>query len=130
MITCTTQHMIISFQIWTLVAEEGFQYVKLTFLRFELEDHSFCAYDYVEISYDGYSQKICGTRTFEEFTSTSNTMTVKIKTDNIVTKSGFRARWISTNTSPFQISNQLENDESGSGKCDVGHRFLKMLLVI
>ena len=75
--------MIISFQTWTLVAEEGFQYVKLTFLKFILEDQSSCAYDYVEISYDSYSQKICGTRTGEEFTSTSNTMTVKMKTDNI-----------------------------------------------
>ena len=113
--------MIISFQTWTLVAEEGFQYVKLTFLEFKLEDHSSCAYDYVEISYDGYSQKICGSRTFEEFTSTSNTMTVKMKTDYIETRKGFRARWSSTNTSPFQTTNQLENDESGSGKYDGGH---------
>ena len=121
--------MIIFFQTWVLEAEEGFQYVKLTFLRFELEDHSSCAYDYVEISYDGYSQKICGTRTFEEFTSTSNTMTVKIKTDHIVTKSGFRARWISTNTGPAPTTIQYENDVSGAGKCDVGQRFLGELLV-
>ena len=107
--------MIIFFQTWTLVAEEGFLYVKLTFLKFILEDQSSCSYDYVEISYDSYSQKICGTRTGEEFTSTSNTMTVKMKTDNIERRKGFKARWTSTNTGAAQTTTIPVNEESGSG---------------
>ena len=113
--------MIISFQTWTLVAEEGFQFVKLTFLEFKLEDHSSCSYDYVEICqnyyYEEICQKICGTRSSGEiYTSITNTMTVKMKTDNIITKKGFKARWTSTNIGATQTTIQYENYQTGTGE--------------
>ena len=51
-------------------------------------------------------------------------MTVKMKTDNIVTKKGFKAIWTSTNIGAAPTTIQYENYETGTGKCAVGHRFL------
>ena len=105
---------------------EGYS-VQLTFLKFNLEPHSSCEYDYVEISYGDYSQKLCGDRSVTDlvYTSTSNTMTLKMKTDQSETRKGFKACWVAvevsattTSTTPLPFTNDTTS-LTGTGKNEV-----------
>ena len=94
---------------------------ELTFKSFDIEAHSSCDYDWVEVSYGSYSQKFCGPNSNGEyyngngdnlgssipgpFTSTGLTMTVKMHTDGSVNWTGFRAVWGASNWAPgFPVS--------------------------
>ena len=75
--------------------EPGTQ-LKLTFDSFFLEDFDYyddCGYDYVEVSYDGYSEKLCGDSIPPSITSTGNSMTVKFVSDIDYDYDGFSAVW-------------------------------------
>ena len=74
--------------------EPGTQ-LKLTFDSFSLEADYYddCSYDYVEVSYDGYSEKFCGDSIPPSITSTGNSMTVKFVSDIDYDYDGFSAVW-------------------------------------
>ena len=70
--------------------------LKLTFDSFSLEDpdsYDDCSYDYVEVSFDGNSEKFCGHSTPPTITSSSNSMTVKFVSDIDYDYDGFSAVW-------------------------------------
>ena len=85
----------IPFQLWSLSVEPGTQ-LKLTFDSFSLEGPDYyddCSYDYVEVSYDGYSEKFCGDSIPPSITSSGNSMTVKFFSDDYYYYDGFNAVW-------------------------------------
>ena len=65
----------------------------LTFEAFHLESSSSCENDYVEVSYDSFSQRYCGTSIPGPFTSTGTSMVVKFHTNYWDTGTGFSAVW-------------------------------------
>ncbi|XP_053384013.1 cubilin-like isoform X1 [Mercenaria mercenaria] len=76
--------------------------IQLKFQMFDLEEHSTCNYDYLDI-YDGRSLaspligRYCGDAIpSEQIRSTSNTMTINFITDSSVTRAGFRAAYNTT----------------------------------
>jgi len=79
-------------QVWNLSVSQG-KKVQLTFESFELEAQANCGYDYLEISYDSFKQKICGSVKPGPLKSTGNTMTVKFYSDYSETMKGFSAVW-------------------------------------
>ena len=82
------------FQTWQLRPRNGGQ-IKLTFTHFQIESHSSCAWDYVEIAYGpSFVQKYCGDSSIPGPFITSTTITVRFRTDGSDTRSGFRASWI------------------------------------
>ena len=74
--------------------EPGTQ-LKLTFESFSLEVDYYddCSYDYVEVSFDGYSEKFCGDSIPPSITSSGNSMTVKFVSDIDYDYDGFNAVW-------------------------------------
>ena len=82
-------------QEWTLSATQAGYVVQLTFETFGLEDSANCEYDFVEVSYDSYSEKFCGDSLPGPFVSTGTTMTVRLQTDFSETGQGFKAEWTS-----------------------------------
>ena len=83
----------IPFQLWSLSVEPGTQ-LKLTFESFSLEADDDCSYDYVEVSFDGYSEKFCGDSIPPSITSSGNSMTVKFISDiDYYDYDGFSAVW-------------------------------------
>ena len=84
----------IPFQLWSLSVEPGTQ-LKLTFESFSLEVDYYddCSYDYVEVSFDGYSEKFCGDSIPPSITSSGNSMTVKFFSDDYYYDDGFSADW-------------------------------------
>ena len=89
--------------MWQFEAPAAGLQIVLTFETFELEDSVTCQFDYVEISYDSYIQKYCGTSIPEPHTSTRNRMKVKFHTDHSEVFSGFNATWsvVKDNTTVF-----------------------------
>ncbi|PAA79380.1 hypothetical protein BOX15_Mlig017005g4, partial [Macrostomum lignano] len=81
--------------IWKIEVPNGYS-VALKFFSFELETHTQCVYDFVEVlegwSQDGVSLgKFCGETVPKPVKSTGNRMTVRFKSDNSVNKIGFAA---------------------------------------
>nr|AID23683.1 tolloid [Hofstenia miamia] len=79
--------------VWKIYAQPGYK-VGLKFRNFELEKHSSCIYDYVEISEDEYSQpstKVCGIDTPDPVSSSGSVLYVKFVSDKSVSKPGFSA---------------------------------------
>ncbi|KAG2458577.1 CUBN protein, partial [Polypterus senegalus] len=70
--------------------------VSLNFTHLDLESHTSCSFDYVEVR-DGSSEtdpligKYCGTSAPAPITSSSNKLWIKFKSDASVTRGGFRA---------------------------------------
>ena len=85
-------------QEWTLSATQAGYVVQLTFETFGLEDSANCEYDFVEVSYDSYSEKFCGVSIPGPIVSTGTTMTVRLQTDFSETGQGFKAEWTSIRT--------------------------------
>ncbi|XP_053384014.1 deleted in malignant brain tumors 1 protein-like isoform X2 [Mercenaria mercenaria] len=84
--------------------------IQLKFQMFDLEEHSTCNYDYLDI-YDGRSLaspligRYCGDAIpSEQIRSTSNTMTINFITDSSVTRAGFRAAYNTTYDKPNKPS--------------------------
>ena len=83
-------------------------FIQLVFESFDIEAHSSCGYDWVEISYETYSERFCGSSIPEPVTSTGKNMTVRFHTDGSVVASGFSAVWtevLSQGGVPTQPSN-------------------------
>ncbi|XP_064190205.1 cubilin [Anguilla rostrata] len=72
--------------------------VSLNFTHMELESHSGCAFDYVEVR-DGMAEtsaligKYCGSTLPAPVTSSSNALWVRFKSDGSVSRAGFRAKY-------------------------------------
>ena len=84
---------------WTLEAPKG-HIILLTFESFGIESCSNCVCDWVEVSYGSYIEKFCGSYSDREnfpgpFTSSGPTMTVRMRSDGSLSRSGFRAVWTS-----------------------------------
>ena len=83
--------------------------LQLSFSSFDVEYHSRCGYDWVEVSYGSYSEKFCGRSNPGPVTSTGPTMTVRMHTDYSVTRTGFRAEW----TASKSIVDNNNSDNNG-----------------
>ncbi|KAJ8337763.1 hypothetical protein SKAU_G00367290 [Synaphobranchus kaupii] len=72
--------------------------VSLNFTNMQLESHSGCAFDYVEVR-DGMTEtsaligKYCGYTVPAPITSSSNTLWIRFKSDGSVSQAGFRAEY-------------------------------------
>ncbi|XP_056323116.1 bone morphogenetic protein 1b isoform X1 [Danio aesculapii] len=85
--------------VWQLIAPVQYR-ITLLFDAFEMEGNDVCKYDYVEVhsglSADGKLHgKFCGTEKPEAITSQLNSMSVEFKSDNTVSKKGFKAQFFS-----------------------------------
>ena len=79
----------------TIRFDEG-QRVAIDFVDFNIESHSSCLYDYLEVR-DGdninsnlIGSKLCGTNIPGRIESTGNAMTLKFHTDGSVVRPGFK----------------------------------------
>jgi len=79
-------------ETWNLEVEAGHR-IKLTFEAFNLESHSLCAYDYVQISFGSEEQKYCGSDVPSPIISSGNTMDITFHSDRSVRRTGFKASW-------------------------------------
>ncbi|MBN3300558.1 bone morphogenetic protein 1a [Amia ocellicauda] len=85
--------------IWQLVAPTQYR-ITLQFDVFETEGNDVCKYDYVEVR-SGLSAdsklhgKFCGSEKPEVITSQYNNMRIEFKSDNTVSKKGFKAHFFS-----------------------------------
>ncbi|MBN3324354.1 TLL2 protein, partial [Atractosteus spatula] len=90
--------------VWQVVAPSQYR-ISLQFEVFELEGNDVCKYDYVEVR-SGLSSdsrlhgKFCGLEKPEVITSQYNNMRVEFKSDNTVSKKGFKAHFFSGGGSP------------------------------
>ncbi|MGH0116933.1 UNVERIFIED_CONTAM: hypothetical protein FKN15_026627 [Acipenser sinensis] len=85
--------------VWQVVAPAQYR-ISLQFEIFELEGNDVCKYDFVEVR-SGLSPdsrlhgKFCGSEKPEVITSQFNNMRVEFKSDNTVSKKGFKAHFFS-----------------------------------
>uniref|UniRef100_A0A3Q3LQZ7 Metalloendopeptidase n=1 Tax=Mastacembelus armatus TaxID=205130 RepID=A0A3Q3LQZ7_9TELE len=85
--------------VWQLVAPIQYR-ITLVFDVFETEGNDVCKYDYVEVR-SGFSSdsklhgKFCGAEKPEVITSQHNNMRIEFKSDNTVSKRGFKAHFFS-----------------------------------
>ncbi|XP_006629277.1 dorsal-ventral patterning tolloid-like protein 1 isoform X2 [Lepisosteus oculatus] len=85
--------------VWQVVAPTQYR-ISMQFEYFELEGNEVCKYDYVEVR-SGLSSdsklhgKFCGTEVPEVITSQYNNMRIEFKSDNTVSKKGFKAHFFS-----------------------------------
>uniref|UniRef100_A0A8C9T046 Metalloendopeptidase n=1 Tax=Scleropages formosus TaxID=113540 RepID=A0A8C9T046_SCLFO len=85
--------------VWQLVAPPQYR-ITLQFDIFETEGNDVCKYDYVEVR-SGLSAdsklhgKYCGSERPESITSQYNNMRIEFKSDNTVSKKGFKAQFFS-----------------------------------
>ena len=91
--------------MWTLEAENGGN-ILLTFLSFDIEAHSGCNYDWVEVTYGDFSERFCGNDLPGPFTSCGSSITIKFQSDDSVSRTGFRAEWEELSTSTPCSSNR------------------------
>lgn len=82
---------------WLILAQSG-KTIKLQFQEFELEKHSNCRYDYLELrDGDGPQNfllgKFCGDVTLSRIISSGNAMYVKFYSDGLITKRRFSLKW-------------------------------------
>ncbi|XP_048419728.1 tolloid-like protein 2 isoform X2 [Stegostoma tigrinum] len=85
--------------VWQLVAPAQYR-ISLQFEVFELEGNDVCKYDYVEI-HSGLSSesklhgRFCGSEKPDIITSQFNNMRIEFKSDNTVSKKGFKGQFFS-----------------------------------
>ncbi|XP_041032015.1 tolloid-like protein 2 [Carcharodon carcharias] len=83
--------------VWQLVAPAQYR-ISLQFEAFELEGNDVCKYDYVEV-HSGLSSetklhgRFCGSEKPEVITSQFNNMRIEFKSDNTVSKKGFKGHF-------------------------------------
>ncbi|XP_068113667.1 tolloid-like protein 2 isoform X1 [Hyperolius riggenbachi] len=85
--------------VWQVVAPAQYK-ISLQFEVFDLEGNEFCKYDYVEIRSGLSSEsklhgRYCGTETPEVITSQGNSIRLEFKSDNTVSKKGFKVNFFS-----------------------------------
>uniref|UniRef100_A0A672L251 Metalloendopeptidase n=1 Tax=Sinocyclocheilus grahami TaxID=75366 RepID=A0A672L251_SINGR len=103
--------------VWQLIAPVQYR-ITLLFDVFEIEGNDVCKYDYVEVhsslSTDAKLHgKFCGTEKPEAITSQLNSMRVEFKSDNTVSKRGFKAQF---------FSGEHENDLLSFSTCQAADR--------
>ncbi|KAM9701780.1 scavenger receptor cysteine-rich domain-containing protein DMBT1 isoform 10-T10 [Dama dama] len=103
--------------VWEIQVNPGYL-INLGFDSLQLETHSSCSYDYVEIlngplSSNASARRICR-YTREIFTSHSNRLTVRFRSDGSVQNTGFSA-WY--NSFPRNVSLRLVNWNSSHPTC-------------
>ncbi|XP_043781292.1 deleted in malignant brain tumors 1 protein isoform X8 [Cervus elaphus] len=103
--------------VWEIQVNPGYL-INLGFDSLQLETHSSCSYDYVEIlngplSSNASARRICR-YTREIFTSPSNRLTVRFRSDSSVQNTGFSA-WY--NSFPRNVSLRLVNWNSSHPTC-------------
>ncbi|XP_038149701.1 bone morphogenetic protein 1-like isoform X2 [Cyprinodon tularosa] len=97
--------------VWQLVAPVQYR-ITLVFDGFETEGNDVCKYDYVEV-HSGLSSdskiygKFCGTEKPDVITSLQNKMRIEFKSDNTVSKRGFKAHFFS----------DIDECSTGNGGC-------------
>uniref|UniRef100_A0A8C2FCN4 Metalloendopeptidase n=1 Tax=Cyprinus carpio TaxID=7962 RepID=A0A8C2FCN4_CYPCA len=85
--------------VWQVVAPTQYR-ISMQFETFELEGNEVCKYDHVEVR-SGLSSdsklhgKYCGAEVPEVITSQYNNMRIEFKSDNTVSKKGFKANFFS-----------------------------------
>uniref|UniRef100_A0A8C5J866 Metalloendopeptidase n=1 Tax=Junco hyemalis TaxID=40217 RepID=A0A8C5J866_JUNHY len=85
--------------VWQVVAPTQYR-ISMKFEFFELEGNEVCKYDYVEVR-SGLSSdsklhgKFCGSEVPEVITSQYNNMRIEFRSDNTVSKKGFKAHFFS-----------------------------------
>ena len=83
--------------IWVIKADNK-HYVKLSFKSLDIEKHSACEYDNIEVR-DGADVtskllgRFCGSRTPKDITSTGKSLWIQFKSDKSVEKPGILATW-------------------------------------
>uniref|UniRef100_A0A8C6JX02 Metalloendopeptidase n=1 Tax=Melopsittacus undulatus TaxID=13146 RepID=A0A8C6JX02_MELUD len=85
--------------VWQVVAPTQYR-ISLQFEVFELEGNDVCKYDYVEVrsglaSDSKLHGKFCGSEKPEVITSYGNNMRLEFKSDNTVSKKGFKVHYFS-----------------------------------
>ncbi|KAM9307087.1 LOW QUALITY PROTEIN: bone morphogenetic protein 1-like [Pholidichthys leucotaenia] len=85
--------------VWQLVAPAQYR-ITLVFDMFETEGNDVCKYDYVEVrsglsSDSKLHRKFCGAEKPDAITSQQNNMRIEFKSDNTVSKRGFKAHFFS-----------------------------------
>ncbi|KAM8873002.1 bone morphogenetic protein 1-like isoform 2-T2 [Synchiropus picturatus] len=85
--------------VWQVMAPKQYR-ITLVFEVFETEGNDVCKYDYVEVrsglnSDSKLHGKFCGAEKPEVITSHHNNMTIEFKSDNTVSKKGFKAHFFS-----------------------------------
>ncbi|XP_075767006.1 bone morphogenetic protein 1 isoform X3 [Pelodiscus sinensis] len=91
--------------VWHLVAPSQYR-ISLQFEFFETEGNDVCKYDFVEVR-SGLSAdsklhgKFCGAEKPEVITSQYNNMRIEFKSDNTVSKKGFKAHFFSETKQPL-----------------------------
>ena len=85
----------------------------LTFESFDLESHSDCDYDFVQISAGSVEMKLCGSDKPSPVMSSGNTMDVTFHTDHSVKRNGFKATWAAVENSgrlfPLLVNQIIHN---------------------
>ncbi|XP_067828865.1 tolloid-like protein 2 isoform X4 [Heptranchias perlo] len=85
--------------VWQVVAPSQYR-ISLQFEAFELEGNDVCKYDYVEV-HSGLSSasklhgRFCGSEKPDIITSQFNNMRIEFKSDNTVSKKGFKGQFFS-----------------------------------
>uniref|UniRef100_A0A673JSX7 CUB domain-containing protein n=1 Tax=Sinocyclocheilus rhinocerous TaxID=307959 RepID=A0A673JSX7_9TELE len=103
---------------WYISVEPG-NLIRLSFTTFNLEYHTNCAYDYVDVYDNGHRHPLiedlfCGRSVPPSLTSTDSLMTVLLVSDSSLSAEGFSAEYVSINvfrspTGEFSSPNYPDN---------------------
>ncbi|CAF96612.1 unnamed protein product, partial [Tetraodon nigroviridis] len=117
--------------VWQVVAPAQYR-ISMQFEAFELEGNEVCKYDYVEVR-SGLSSdsklhgKYCGTEVPEVITSQYNNMRIEFKSDNTVSKKGFKAHFFSDKDECSKDNGGCQHEcinTVGSYVCQCRHGFV------
>ncbi|XP_072240945.1 dorsal-ventral patterning tolloid-like protein 1 isoform X1 [Leuresthes tenuis] len=117
--------------VWQVVAPNQYR-ISMQFEAFELEGNEVCKYDYVEVR-SGLSSdsklhgKYCGTEVPEVITSQYNNMRIEFKSDNTVSKKGFKAHFFSDKDECSKDNGGCQHEcinTVGSYVCQCRHGFV------
>ncbi|XP_037545766.1 dorsal-ventral patterning tolloid-like protein 1 [Nematolebias whitei] len=117
--------------VWQVVAPNQYR-ISMQFEAFELEGNEVCKYDYVEVR-SGLSSdsklhgKYCGSEVPEVITSQYNNMRIEFKSDNTVSKKGFKAHFFSDKDECSKDNGGCQHEcinTVGSYVCQCRHGFV------
>ncbi|TNN89652.1 Dorsal-ventral patterning tolloid-like protein 1 [Liparis tanakae] len=117
--------------VWQVVAPTQYR-ISMQFEAFELEGNEVCKYDFVEVR-SGLSSdsklhgKYCGTEVPEVITSQYNNMRIEFKSDNTVSKKGFKAHFFSDKDECSKDNGGCQHEcinTVGSYVCQCRHGFV------
>ncbi|XP_076001313.1 dorsal-ventral patterning tolloid-like protein 1 isoform X1 [Genypterus blacodes] len=117
--------------VWQVVAPTQYR-ISMQFEAFELEGNEVCKYDYVEVrsgltSDSKLQGKYCGTEVPEVITSQYNNMRIEFKSDNTVSKKGFKAHFFSDKDECSKDNGGCQHEcinTVGSYVCQCRHGFV------